>query len=197
MIEINLSPSKKSGSIANIAGMDLSLVNVKMVFIALLILFIPEGFLVDFYDSQIQENNNRVQILNKDFREVSNKVRGLSNIQQQVDALNEQEEKLSQKLNAVKSIINKRSNPFQLLQYVTQNIPEDVWVTHISINDKNLLIKGHSKNWKSIGAFLENLKNSIFFSKQITYSRPEGAPNEYRGQRVEVYEINATILRFK
>jgi len=197
MIEINLSPSKKSGSIANIAGMDLSLVNVKMVFIALLILFIPEGFLVDFYDSQIQENNNRVQILNKDFREVSNKVRGLSNIQQQVDALKEQEEKLSQKLNAVKSIINKRSNPFQLLQYVTQNIPEDVWVTHISINDKNLLIKGHSKNWKSIGAFLENLKNSIFFSKQITYSRPEGAPNEYRGQRVEVYEINATILRFK
>jgi Tfp pilus assembly protein PilN len=197
MIEINLSPSKKSGSITDIAGLNLSLVNVKMLFIALLILFIPEGFLVDFYDSQIQENTNRVQKLNKELREVSNKVRGLANIQSQVDALNEQEQKLSQKLNAVKSIINKRSNPFQLLQYVTQNIPEEVWVTYISINENNLLIKGHSKNWKSIGTFLENLKNSIFFSKQITYSRPEGASNVYRGQRVEVYEINATILRFK
>ncbi len=128
---------------------------------------------------------------------MSSKVRGMANIQKQVDALNEQEQKLAQKLNAVKNIINKRSNPFDLLRYVTQNIPEDVWVTFVSIKDNNLLIKGHSKNWKSIGAFLENLKNSIFFSKQISYSRPENGANEYRGQRVEVFEINATILRFK
>lgn len=197
MIEINLSPSKQSGSIANVGGIDLSLINVKMVFISLLILYIPEGFVEDYYNSEIAANSSTVQVLNKEFRQVSSKVKGMSNIQKQVDALNEQEQKLSQKLNAVKDIINKRSNPFELLKYLTQNIPEDVWVTYISIRDNNLKIKGHSTNYRSIGAFLANLKNSIFFSKQISYARPEGANNEYRGQRVEVFEINASILRFK
>lgn len=197
MIEINLSPSKKAGSITNVAGIDLSLLNVKMLLVAFIILYVPDGFLLDYYDSQIVDNNKKQQVLNKELRTVSSKVRGMANIQKQVDALNEQEEKLAQKLNAVKDIINKRSNPFQLLQYITQNIPEDVWVTSVTINESSLLIKGHSKNWKSIGAFLENLKNSIFFSKQISYSRPENSENEYRGQRVEVFEIRATILRFK
>jgi Tfp pilus assembly protein PilN len=197
MIEINLSPTKKSGSITQIAGVDLSHINVKMMIIAMLILYIPGGFIEDFYDEKISSNDQRSQVLNRRLRKESSKVRAMANIQKQVDALNAQEKKLALKLNAVKQIISKRSNPFLFLDYITSNLPKDVWVTNISLEGRKLTLKGFSKNWKSIGSFLENLKNSIFFSKQISYTRPQGESNEFKGQRVEVYEIKTDIVRFK
>ncbi len=45
MIEINLSPTKKESSLTNIGGIDLSLINVKMLVFALAFLYIPEVFL--------------------------------------------------------------------------------------------------------------------------------------------------------
>jgi Tfp pilus assembly protein PilN len=197
MIEINLSPTKKAGSITNVGGIDLSHINVKMMLIALLILFIPAGFIEDYFDGEIQNNQTRYTELNKELKKLNKKVRGMSSIQKQVDALNEQESKLAKKLLAVRKIINKRQNPFELMKYIVQNIPKDVWVISTSLNENNLIIRGYAKNWKSIGAFLESLKSSIFFAKQIDYSRPPDMNTEYFGQRVEVFEINAKILRYK
>ena len=39
----------------------------------------------------------------------------MDNVQKQVDALKEQEEKLALKLQTVKEIINKRQNPYEVL----------------------------------------------------------------------------------
>jgi len=197
MIEINLSPTKKAGSITNVGGIDLSHINVKMMLIALIIAFVPEGFLIDYFDRAVQVNRNEYNKLNGEFKKLSTKVRGMSSIQKQVDALNEQESKLAKKLLAVRKIINKRQNPFEIMKYIVQNIPEDVWIISTRLNDNNLIMRGYAKNWKSIGAFLESLKSSIFFAKQIDYTRPPDMNTEYFGQRVEVFEINAKILRFK
>ena len=197
MIEINLSPTKKAGSATEIAGIDLSYINVKMMLIAFLLWLLPGGFIEDFYDEKIADNNKQTQKLNKEYRTLSSKVRSMSNIQKQIDALKSQEEKLAQKLNTVKKIISKRSNPFLVLDYLANNIPEDVWLTNIELENSDIIIRGYSKNWKSIGSFLENLKNSIFFSQNISYTRPDGANSEYKGQRVEVFEIKAQIARFK
>ena len=132
-----------------------------------------------------------------EFKKLNTKVRGMSSIQKQVDALNEQEAKLAKKLLAVRKIINKRQNPYEVMKYIVQNIPEDVWVVSTTLNESNLIIRGYAKNWKSIGGFLESLKSSIFFARQIDYTRPGDMSTEYLGQRVEVFQISANILRFK
>jgi len=196
MIEVNLSPVKKSGGLTNIAGIDLSLINVKMLFIAMLIFTFPDGFLLNYYESEIQKNQNAFEKLNKEFKSLNQRSRALVNIKKQVDALDEQEKKLALKLEAVKKIINKRSNPVEILDYVAKNIPSDVWLTDIKLEGVNLIMSGHSESWKSIGSFLENLKNSIFFSKDISYSRPENGEKEFRGRRVEIFEIKASVVRF-
>ena len=197
MIEINLSPTKKTGSITNVGGIDLSHINVKMMLIAFFILYVPGGFLEDYFDGEIQTNQARYTKLNKEFKKVSKKVRGMSSIQKQVDALNEQESKLAKKLLAVRKIINKRQNPYEIMKYIVQNIPKDVWIISTKLNDNSLIMRGYAKNWKSIGTFLESLKSSIFFAKQIDYTRPANMNTEYFGQRVEVFEINTRVLRFK
>lgn len=197
MIEINLSPTKKATSITNVGGIDLSHINVKMMLIAFLIMFVPEGFIVDYFDSNIKKNNDEYNRLNGELKKIQKKVRGMSSIQKQVDALNEQEEKLAKKLVAVKKIINKRQNPFEILTYLVDNIPKDLWLINTKLEGQTLTMRGYAKNWKSIGDFLESMKNSIFFAKQINYTRPPGMNSDYFGQRVEVFEIETRVLRFK
>jgi hypothetical protein len=197
MIEINLSPSKKSGSITNVGGIDLSHINVKMMLIAIFIYLVPEGFVVDYFDGQIADTRKVQRELDIKYKSLSRKVRGMSTIQKQVDALNEQENKLAKKLLAVKKIINKRQSPYDILKYILQNIPKEVWLTSVKFEGSDLIIRGYAKNWKSIGDFLESLKSSIFFARQIDYTRPSDMSSDYLGQRVEVFEVKANILRFK
>jgi Tfp pilus assembly protein PilN len=165
--------------------------------IAMFITFVPEGFLIDYFDGAIKVNQAEYNKLNGELKKLSTKVRGMSSIQKQVDALNEQEAKLAKKLLAVRKIINKRQNPYEVMKYIVQNIPEDVWIISTTLNENNLVIRGYAKNWKSIGGFLESLKSSIFFARQIDYTRPPDMNTEYLGQRVEVFQITANILRFK
>lgn len=197
MIEINLSPSKKAGSITNLGGIDLSLINVKMFVFAFLFLYIPESFLVDYFDGQIQKSQNTYKKLNMELKKLGDAVASMDGIQKQVDALNEQEKKLAQKLGTVKEIINKRQNPYEVLKYIVNNIPQDVWLKSLVLNGNTIIMQGYSAKWKSIGGFIESLKNSIFFDKQIDYSRPDSLSGENSGQRVEVFEIKTQVIRYK
>jgi len=197
MIEINLSPTKKAGSITNVGGIDLSLINVKMMFIAMLIMFIPEMVLTDMWESEKSQLNIKFMTLQQEYKKIGKKVRELGAIEKQVEALKEQEQKLAKKLDTVKQIINKRQNPFKVLHYIASNIPPEVWVVNITLNDKALEITGYSRNWKSIGSFLENLKNSIFFERGIEYSKATELNKEKGMDRYEPFSIKARVQSFK
>lgn len=196
MIELNLSPTKKQGGITNVGGIDLSLINVKMMVIALGIWFIPEPFLVDMWDAEKASYDKQYQTLNAEFRKLSQKVRGMQNVQKQVDALKEQEEKLAKKLGTVKKIINKRQNPYEILKYVAENIPKEVWLDSVELQDKTLILMGYAKKYQDIGSFLNSLKNSIFF-QGVSYDKPQGMKDVINGQKVEIFRITTTVVRFK
>lgn len=199
MIEINLSQAKKEKSLTKVAGIDFSKINVKGFLIAIVILYVPEMILSSHFESKNEELNARIQVLRSEERRLQNQVQGLENIEKQINALKIQEEKLAEKLNVVQEIINKKQNPFDILKYIADNTPKDVWVTELTISPElDITIKGQSKSWRSIGIFLDNLKNSIFFAKDISYTQPgnnTNAPEE--GVRFENYEIKTKIVRFE
>lgn len=198
MIEINLSPSRNDTNLANVGGINFSLLNVKMLLLALFVLYVPEVFLESHYEELIQTEQAEQVKLNQEYRKIRGKVAGLQNIEKQVQALKSQEEKLAKKLEVVKEIINKRQNPFNVLKYVAQNIPEGVWLVDLNLEGNQLALRGYSQNFKNIGKFLENLKNSIFFNKNnIIYERPDSLPNEVDGVFLEVFEIKAGIVSFE
>ena len=195
MIEINLITGKKQGGLTAVAGIDFNKLNIKMVIVAILFLYIPEPFLVDMMDTEIETVTQKNTALRKEYAAVNKKVKSLKEIEEQVVALKDQEAKLARKLNVVKQIINKRQNPFQIFYYLAQNIPSDVWLTKLELDDKKLILTGHSKTWKSIGTFLENIKSSIFFAKDLRYEQPTGA--DKAKDRVETFTIIANIVRFE
>ena len=197
MIEINLSPTKKGGSITNIGGIDLSLINIKMLIISLIILYVPENFVENYYVGEIEKETSVQAKLNNDYRSVATKVRSMREIEKQVDALRDQEEKLARKLDVVKEIINKRQNPFELLKYIAENVPEGLWLTKLELEDGELIFEGYALNFNAIGDFLTNLKNSIFFNKNIEYGTPTDLMPDFRGMRMEVFRIKAKVLNFE
>lgn len=198
MIEVNLSPTKSDFDVANFGGINFSLINVKLMVIALVVLYVPEPFLASHYEELIKAEQAKQAKLNGEYRKIRGKVNQLQIIEKQVNALKAQEEKLANKLEIVKEIINKRQNPYKILKYVAENIPEGVWLVDLSLNEGEIALKGYARNFKSIGQFLENLKNSIFFNKNnIEYERPDSLPNEIDGVFLEVFEIKAPIVSFE
>jgi Tfp pilus assembly protein PilN len=165
MIEINLSPTKKAGSITNVGGIDLSLINVKMLLIAFVILYVPEGFVESYYDEQNQAEVKTQQKLRAELRTVSDKVSSMRSIEKQVDALRGQEDKLARKLDVVKEIINKRQNPFEVLRYITDNVPPNLWLTRLELLEGEMIFIGYATDFNAIGTFLGNLKTLSFLTK--------------------------------
>lgn len=196
MIEIDLSSGRGDGDKLNVGGFDLSYLNVKMLLIGIVFLYLPEALLQSYYDGEVEGLNKKELSIRKAVRKTTSKVKELDSIRKQVEALKQQETKLSERLKTVKVIINKRQNPFKIFHYVAESIPTNVWLTSLKMEDRRLVLKGHAENWKDIGTFLEALKNSIFLSN-LEYKVPENAKTEYDGRKVEVFEITSNITRFE
>ena len=72
--------------------------------------------------------------------------------------MNEQEKQLAEKIQVVKEIVDKRQNPFKVLKYIAENIPKDVWLLELELDDKRLKLVGYSKSWNSIKYNMEVLR---------------------------------------
>lgn len=195
MIEINLVPSKKGIDLSNIGGFDFTKVNLKLLLLGFILLYIPDFVLVDLWQSEVGEINAKLSELNSEHQKISSKLKDMKALEAQAKAFEEQEKRLTSKLEVVKEIINKRQNPFRLLKYVAENIPTDVWLDGLILEKDVLEVSGKSKTWQSIGGFITNLKGGIFFAKDISYDQPPKNVNEKN--RFESFVIKAKIVRYE
>jgi Tfp pilus assembly protein PilN len=196
MIEINLSPTFK-GERSELQRI-LSLLNIKWLLISVLISFVPQGIYETIIESDIQEKKNTEIALSQAINGLTTKMNELKKMEDEVAALKELELNLGSRIDVVRKVIEKKQNPFSVLLYIAENIPEDVWITEITISDGNLEVLGFSQSWKSIGKLIDNLKNSIFFSKSISYEQPKEKIQLYPlWTRMEIFQIKAKIIKYE
>lgn len=196
MIKINLLVGKKPLDMSNLGGFDLSKLNVKHLMIAIILSYLPDFFVLDMFKAEQEKYQQNITVLNKQFRTLSTKVRELDNIKKQIEALENLEKQLESKLGIVKTLFSKRSNPVNILLYISKNIPSDLWIKEVTLENNTILFKGESQSFKSIGVFIENLKSSIFFRKDI---RLESTVTNTlaSGVRVEAFSIRGVILSYE
>ena len=197
MIQVNLSTLKKPIDLANVGGFDLSKVNVKMVLIAIALLYFPDFFLVDGFEQERVAAENKLAELTTQKNQLQKRVSALKEFDKQVQQLKRREAQLLEKLNVVKTIITKKKNPWNILVYVAKNIPPEIWLTEITYDSDKLIFKGLSTDYTNQGLFLENLKKSIFFDKNISYSKTDTTTLPEEVKNLAPFEITATITRFE
>jgi Tfp pilus assembly protein PilN len=197
MIEINLIVGKKPFKMPTLMGIDLAVLNLKMLGLAILLSFLPGMFLEGGREEEITALNDEVATLQSTVNKLDKKADENKTIQEQIDALNRQEKKLAERLGVVKEIIKLKKNPMSVLLYIAKNIPEDVWINSLELKDNTIIIKGSALSYKDIGVFVEILKNAIFFNKDLGMRNSKTVEAKDGMPRVEEFELGGTIARFE
>jgi Tfp pilus assembly protein PilN len=198
MIEINLSTLKKPLDLANVGGFDLSKLNVKMVVIAIFLLYVPDFFVVGNLEQSKLDAEQELQTLTEQKNKLTKRVNALKEFDKQVQQLKRREQQLTEKLEVVKSILTKKRNPWNILVYIAKNIPPEIWLTSIEFNEEELIFRGLSLDYANQGVFLENLKKSIFFDKNIVYSKvPLSNTADESTKGLAPFEVKTRITRFE
>ena len=195
MIKINLLVGKKPLDITNVGGFDLSQINLKLLLFAIFLSYVPDWFIYDSFEESIKKENALSAAANKEFRIINKKVKSLKAIEKQIRALELLDKQLNEKLNVVRDIIKINTNPINILLYISKNIPSELWLKEVTIEKNLLKIKGESRSPKIIGNFMDSLKSSIFFRKDVKL--PEFKTENRNDVRVEVFTIEATILSYE
>lgn len=196
MIEINLSPSQKNIDITKVGGIDLSLINIKYLIPFFLAVYLVEPAIDMVYEEEIVKAEAQIIVSRKKNNQLRTELRSYDEVKRQVKELNAKEIQLKEKISVVKSIVDKRQNPFLLLKNLAENTPEDIWLLELEIDDRSFRMVGYSKSWKSIGLFIENIKSLVYFGPNVNFSKPDGIPEEINNNRVEAFEITAQVEKF-
>ncbi len=198
MIETNLSISHKPTELPVVAGVDLNLVNIKLVVIVIVIgFFLPDMLITPTWQSDLSDIQNQVKTLNVENQKLTKEKSKYRYIEDQIKELQSQETRLKERLNVVRSIIKTRRTPLNILLYLAKNIPEDLWITKLEIKQDKFILDGKSLSFSSVGKFVGSLRNSIFFNKDLKMSSTKSEEDQKTGVRLETFGITASIARFE
>ena len=193
MIKINLSNTQKQLDISNIGGLDLSLIKIKAVLIVVILIYLPDFSLFPMWDDSRTQEETAASAKQATLSSLKRKLAQSKDEEKQIQELKAQEENLGKKLIAVKEAISEKKNPSELLLFIVKNIPAELWITTMNINQKTILIKGEALDFKSITQFVNALGSSVFLTNP-KISNFSNVTNSQR--RVEAFEVSLDISRF-
>lgn len=198
MIKINLLEKKKISNAPIVLGIDLGKVNLKLVGLSIVMLYVPDLFVYPMFDAETQKVQEQIAEAQKKLDAVNLELKGSEALQAELNAYNEQIEKLKQRTSQIEQILKIRTNPKKLLEKLARSTPEDLWFEALSISgEKALQIKGASTSYKSIGSFIVTAKESPFFS-ELTLSDSKTREDNQQGkvERVEEFVIDGKVSTY-
>lgn len=197
MIRINLGGERKKFQLPTLFGVELSVLNLKMIIIGLTILFLPDFFLSDQWESEIREVEATIESLKADYDKLKESIKGHEFYLEKINAYKNQVEILQGRETHVAKMIATRINPHQLLLHITKSTPQDIWLDGIEVLGSKLVLSGGARSYKSIGLFIASLNQSIFFDNGVVLKNSTTIEDFEDKKRVESFEINAPIARFE
>jgi hypothetical protein len=199
MIEINLIAQTKKFKMPTVLGMDLSAVNLKLLAISLIISWLGESYYLDYFASQRSGLDTTLLTLSNELESIREGLKGNESIRDELITYNRQLERLRERSEQVRVIINQRTNPRPLFETISRTLPADMWIDSIEINsERKIKIEGSSDSYSSIGSFVISANQSAFFTNislvsSATKEVVEGGVN----RRVEAFEISGDIATYQ
>jgi Tfp pilus assembly protein PilN len=121
----------------------------------------------------------------------------LKKIEEEITSMKEQETALNEKLEVVRKILKDKKNPMQVMLYIAQNMPGNLWLDDFTMESNRMIIKGGAFTYKDISAFYEALKKSVFFGSDLRLVNSQTLTDKASGRRNESFQIEATISHFE
>jgi Tfp pilus assembly protein PilN len=205
MIKINLSIEKQQFDPSNLLGIDITKVKIIPILATIFLYYALDSVVGSYLSTQLEGLNQIKDEKQDEFTKIKTLLIKLGNTSKQISELKAQEENIKQKRDAVREAIREKKNPTSLLLYLSKNIPEEVWIKELIINESTLkdsnsiisqlIVKGESHDYASIGNFVNSFRSSIFV-KEANITSTSSATRESDKRRIEVFEVQFTIARF-
>ncbi len=195
MIKINLSTAKKQVDISNIGGFDFTKLKIKALLLVIAIIYVPDFVLVPMWEEERESTNQALMAKQGKLSELKREVAKSQDMDKQIRELKAQEENLGKKLTAVKQAISEKRNPASILLYIAKNIPPELWIKELDINQEQMTIKGEALDYTSIGNFVNSLRSSVFI-REANIAGTSSAVRESDKRRIESFEVKFSIARF-
>jgi len=196
MTEINLRSTEKAGDISTLGGYNFTKIKIKPLLIVIALIYLPDFLLIPMWETERQTKEQEIQAVEMKVASLKRKIAASQDMERQIKELQAQEENLEKKLAAVKQAISEKKNPATLLLYIAKNIPSNLWILDLSIDDNQMTVKGEALDYTSIGNFINSLRSSVFISDANIVST-SSATREADKRRIESFEVKFTIGRFE
>ncbi len=181
---------------SNLGGFDFTKLKFKAVLLAMVVIYLPDFFLAPVFEQEFADKTAEFSQLQSQLSSLKRKIAQSATLEKQIRELKAQEENLAKKLTAVKQAISLKRNPSNLLLYIAKNMPADLWIKELTIENDTMLIKGEALNYTSVGNFVNNLRSSIFI-KEANIKGTTSTVRESDKKRIESFEIQFGIGRFE
>ena len=196
MIKINLMKKKTEFGSLSALGLDLSKIDIKLVLISVVVYY-GSSALLKVYTQDIESEKIKVLAsLGKEKQGLVKKIAQYKEIEKQIEEIIEQEKKLQKRKEIIEARIKKRKNPAKIMVYLSRNIPKDVWIKRLTLKGDRINIVGETPTYKSIGTFIENLKNSVYFDESVNFDGAETIIDKETKKRTEKFKISGKIARY-
>lgn len=195
MIKINLKSSSKQVDISNLGGFDFTKLKIKPLLLVIALIYIPDFVLVPMWETERAQAEEVVNTKQAKLNSLKRQVAQSIDLEKQIKELKAQEETLGQKLTAVKQAISEKRNPSAILLYIAKNIPPEIWIKELIIDQEEMLIKGEALDYTSIGNFVNSLRSSVFI-RDANIAGTSSIVRESDKKRIETFEVRFGIARF-
>ncbi len=199
MIEINLLQKKKKAHLPVVLGLDLNLLNFKLVVFALFFSWIADMVSVPIFKSSENEVRNNIKQLNASLKKINDEMRDNEKVKAKLQAYNKKFERLKRRSAQVDTLIKQRTNPKKLLEKIARDIPDDLWFDRLEITeDRKIFIDGGAEEYTSIGRFIIQAKEALFFGANFVLKKTETIEDKImgKGRRVEHFSVEGSIKTF-
>lgn len=197
MIKINLLGRKKKFKVPKVLGIDLAIINYKLIILFYLLSFVPQWTIYPMVEEEIQGIENRVREINKKRAKLQSFLKKNRDSLELLKAFKGQVDNLTKREAEVDKVLKEKTNPKNILEKIARGIPQDLWLTEIKIDSKKKIsLKGESISFKSIGDFTRVLEGSKFFvTNSVGLGKTETKEHTINGSkyRLEHFELEASI----
>lgn len=195
MIKINLRISNKQVDMSNLGGFDFTKLKIKPLLLVIALIYIPDFVFVPMWEAERTQAEEAVNAKQMKLNTLKRKVAQSLDLEKQIKELKAQEETLGKKLTAVKQAISEKRNPSNILLYIAKNIPPEIWIKELTIDQEEMLIKGEALDYTSIGNFVNSLRSSVFI-RDANIAGTSSVVRESDKKRIETFEVRFGIARF-
>ena len=153
-------------------------------------LWVVDDSITSYKKEHLKKIDDKIAVLDKEKLEIKAKLSKIDGFRSTKDKLEADEKMIRTKLEVVGRLMENRNESAKMLLHVAKSIPEEVWLSDLKADSKQVRLIGGTANSNQISDFSTALNSSLYFSK-VEIKEIQETTSTAIDQRFQKFELGA------